>query len=259
MRGGVTGIVLCVAVLLPKVGIAQVGTFRTPAPEVTAADASWQVNSQAVTVGGLIFHPTREYRPFDGQVMAQIAVYEKVPVYADTTIEPWSLVYVPVGRERMRAYERARTGELEGTSGSRPASFATMPSSSSEAVKLATPVNPGPPAMATEQPVGTTGAVVPKAADTSTTAANIAERPRVTRTRVETIPPPSATGSSGVWLDFNGARWYSAGSAVPFVADRFTPIGTYRGFTVYRATSGNRDQIWVSVVRDGPVAPYERR
>ena len=259
MRGSVAGIVLSVVVLLPKVGSAQVSTFRTPAPEVNAANASWQVNSEPIMVGGLIFYPTREYRPFDGQVMAQVGVYEGVPIFADTTVEPWSLVYVPSGRERMRTFERARTGELAGTSGSRSASFATMPSNAGEAVTLATPVNPGPPSIATERPVATAGSIVARPPDTNTTVANIPERSRVTRARLETIPRPIATGSGGVWLDFNGARWYSAGSAVPYVADRFTPVGEYRGFMVYRANGGNRDRIWVAVVPDGPVAPYEKR
>jgi hypothetical protein len=270
MRGSVAGIVLSVAVLLPKVGNAQVSTFRTPAPEVTAATASWQVNSEPIMIGGLIFYPTREHRAFDGQLMAQVGVYEGVPIFADATMEPWSLVYVPIGRERMRTFERARTGELAGTSGSRSPSFATMPSITAEAV---TPVNPGPPSIATQRPVGTAGSpagtvgspvatagsIVPRPADTETTAANIPERSRVTRTRLETIPRSIAATSGGVWLDFNGARWYSAGSAVPYVADRFTPVGTYRGFRVYRANSGNRDRIWVSVVPDGPVAPYDKR
>ena len=259
MRGVVAALVLSVALLLPKIGSAQVSTFRTPAPEVTAANASWQVNSEPITVGGLIFYPTREYRQFDGQVMTQIGVYEGVPIFADTTMEPWSLVYVPVGRERTRAFERARTRELEGTSGSRSASFATMPQASGEAVTLATPAGAAPPTVIPERPVGTAGTIVPRPADASPTVADIPQRSRVTRTRLETIPRPIATSSAGVWLEFNGARWYSAGSAVPYISDRFTPVGKYRGFTVYRAKSGGGDRIWVAVVPDGPVAPYEKR
>jgi hypothetical protein len=257
MRRFVAGLVLSVAVLLPKVGNAQVSPFRTPTPEVNAAAASWQVNSEPMTFEGLIFYPTREYRQFDGQVMAQIGVYEGVPVYADTTIEPWSLVYVPVGRERVRAFERARTRELEGTSGSRSASFATMPSSGGSPVTV-TPSSAMVPSVA-ERPVGTAGSVAPRATGMNSYVANIPERSRATRTRIETIPQPRATSAGGVWLEFNGNRWYSAGSAVPFVSDRFTPVGQYRGFTVYRATTGDRDRIWVAVVPDGPVAPYEKR
>ena len=55
------------------------------------------------------------------------------------------------------------------------------------------------------------------------------------------IPPPSA--NRGIWLEFEGARWYSGGPAVPFSADRFTPIGDLCGFPVYRDKAG---QPWVS-------------
>ena len=41
-----------------------------------------------------------------------------------------------------------------------------------------------------------------------------------------------------------------------FSPDRFEPIGEYRGFPVYRDKIGSSDDIWVSVVKDGPLAPY---
>ena len=258
MRVPVASLVLSVAVLLPKTGNAQVSPFRTPAPDVNAANASWQANSEPFVLEGLGFYPTREYRQFDGQVMTQIGVYEGVPMFADTTLEPWSLVYVPVGRGRMRVYERPRIRELAGTSGSRPASFVAPPPNAANPLtySTATPVAPGPPAIE-ERPVGTAGSIVPRPAPISNQVADIPQRARATRTRLETIPGPRAT--DGVWLDFDGNRWYSAGSAVPYTPDRFTPVGQYRGFTVYRSTSGDRDRIWVSVVPNGPVAPYERR
>jgi hypothetical protein len=258
MRAFVASLVVLVAVLFPKVGNAQVYQFRTPPPEATASNAAWQVNSEPIVIQGLIFYPTREYRQFDGQVMAQIGVYQGVPVYADTTLEPWSLVYVPVGRDRMRGFERPRERELAGTSGSRAASFATRPSSVGTPVTYATP-STATPAMSAgeERPVGTAGSIVPRTAGMEREVVNLPERARPTRTRVETIPRPRAT--NGVWLEYSGTRWYSAGSAVPFIPDRFTPIGEYRGFPVYRATSGDPDRIWVSVVQDGPLAPYEKR
>jgi hypothetical protein len=59
--------------------------------------------------------------------MAPIGVDEGVPIYADTTLEPWSIIYLSVGRERMRAYERARDRELAGTTGSRTPWYPTTP------------------------------------------------------------------------------------------------------------------------------------
>src|SRR6267378_4822173 len=115
MRGFVASLVVLVAVLFPKVGNAQVYQFRTPPPEVTASNAAWQVNSEPIIIQGLILYPTREYRQFDGQVMAQVGIYQGVPVYADTTLEPYSELYVPVGRSGVRVYERKRERELAGT------------------------------------------------------------------------------------------------------------------------------------------------
>ena len=70
------------------------------------------------------------------------------------------------------------------------------------------------------------------------------------------IPQPPS--NRGVWLQFNGTRWYSAGGALPYSADRFIPIGEHRGFPVYRDTTGNDDEIYVASVKDGPLAPYKR-
>jgi hypothetical protein len=250
-------LVLTVAVLFPTVGKAQVFQFRTPPPEVTAASSAWQVNSEPISFQSIVYYPTREYRIFDGQVMAQIGIYEQVPIYADTTLEPWSIVYVPVGRERMRAYERPRNRELTGTSGSRAPSFATRPASVGLPVpsEMAPPPAPAPVPVPVpeDRPVGTAGTIVPRAMGS---VLDIPERARATRTRVESIPRPLAT--NGVWLEFNGNRWYSAGSAVTFVPARFTPIGQYRGFPVYRSND-DPNRIYVSVVQDGPVAPYEKR
>jgi len=68
------------------------------------------------------------------------------------------------------------------------------------------------------------------------------------------------TGNDGVWIEFEGARWFSAGPALSFNPERFVPAGSYRGFVVYRDTMGDRaDTIFVTVVPNGPIAPYARR
>ena len=55
--------------------------------------------------------------------MMQQGVYQGVPIYADVTLQPFSVVYVPITRSTMRAYERKREGDLAGTTGSRTPSF----------------------------------------------------------------------------------------------------------------------------------------
>jgi hypothetical protein len=274
MRPFVLGLFLSVAVLLPKTGNAQVNQFRTAPPEVTAAAADWQVNSEPVIVGGLVYYPTRSFRFFDGQVMAQIGIFERVPVYADTTLEPFSVLYVPVSRDRMREYERRRDHDLAGTTGSRVPAFPVQ-SPSMEALRdrpvgsvgttgtieptprLITPDSGVPLRPATEpSAVGTAGTFEPRAA--SPAGATSRQRRTPSRPRLaETAQRP--TGANGVWVDFNGARWYADGAATSFAPDRFEPVGEYRGFPVYRDKGAATNEIWVQVVKDGPLAPYVRR
>jgi hypothetical protein len=246
MRNCCLGFVLTVAVLLPNVGNAQVSQFRTPPPDVSAAAAEWQINSTPIVVGGLSYYATRAFRLFDGQVMSQTGLFEGVPVYSDTTIEPYSELYVPVGNGRMRVYERRRERELAGTTGSHvptfPVESPSVPAPSDRLVGAA-------------GPVGTSGAIFPRAAEES---AVLADRPRSRRTLIMTATPPSGA-ANGVWLEFGGARWYSDGPAVSFSPDRFEPVGEYRGFPVYRDKNDRSSDIWISVVKDGPLAPYKKR
>src|SRR5215216_2476876 len=117
MRRSVLILFVIVAAAVPISARAQAMPFRTPVPEVTAATATWQVSSEPIVVAGLLYNATREMRIFDGQVMTQIDVYQHVPIYADTTREPFTVVYVPIGQDRTRAYERAAVSEFAVPSG----------------------------------------------------------------------------------------------------------------------------------------------
>jgi len=123
MRAFTLGLAISMAVLFPKVSNAQAYAFGTPAPEVTAAAADWQARSEPIVVNGLVYFPTRAFRLFDAQVMQQTGVYERVPVYSNVTLEPYSILYVPISRSNFRVYERRRDGDLAGTVGSRTPSF----------------------------------------------------------------------------------------------------------------------------------------
>lgn len=262
MRACMLGLFLTAAVLLPKTGNAQAFSFRTPPPEISAAGADWQINSDPIVVSGLVYYPTRALRLFDGQVMAQVGMFDRVPVYADTTLEPYSLIYVPIGGARMREYERRRDREIASTTGSRAPSF-PVAVATERAPREPEPGTAGPPAI-----VGTSGvrtdtgvastsgrmeSVVPPAVGT----VGAPDRARPRRSLLESIPRPTAT--NGVWLEFNGARWYADGPATTFSPERFEPVGEYRGFPVYRDKNSQKNEIWVSVVKDGPIAPYTKR
>ena len=245
MRAYWSGVVLTIVLLLPNVGKAQVYQVAAPAPDVSAGGAEWQIASEPIVVGGLTYYATRAFRLFDGQVMVQTGLYENVPVYSDATLEPYSEIYVPVGSGRMRVYERRRERELAGTTGSHLPTF-----------PVDSPSAPAPP----ERVVGTSGAFdggifLPRGTSDQSVPT---EQPRPRHTLIVTGVP--LTGApNGVWLEFGGARWYSNGPAVSFSSARFEPIGSYRGFPVYRDKASNADQLWVAVVKDGPLAPYSKK
>jgi len=240
MRVFLANVILSTALLFPVIGTAQVYQVRTPVPEVTAVASDWQINAEPIVVQGLVYYPTREQRMFDGQVMMQVDVYDHVPVYADATLEPYSVVYVPVGRGQMRMYERKREGELAGTTGSRTPSF---------------PVGIASSLQREERPVATGGSAIAAAEDRGVASLDTT-LPR--RTVIETIPRPGASAANGIWIEFDGARWYSDGAAVSYSPERFSPAGDYRGFSVYRGKAIAADEIWVEVVVGGPLAPYRR-
>lgn len=246
MKGFRLGFVLTVALLVPNIGNAQVFQFRTPPPDVSAAAAAWQINSAPIVVGGLTYYPTRGFRLFDGQVMAQTGQFESVPVYSDTTIEPYSELYVPLNGGRMRVYERRRERELAGTTGSHLPTF-----------PVDSPSVPAPRdrIVLGDRAVGTAGSIVPPTASDSASAV----MPARTQPRRTVMTPVQNDVANGVWLEFNGTRWYSDGTAASFTTDRFEPVGEYRGFPVYRDKTGSSAEIWVSVVKDGPLAPYRTR
>ena len=237
MRPFVLSLIAIVAVLVPTVGSAQAYPLRTAPPEVTAAAADWQLNSQSIIVSSTIFQPTRATRMFDGQVMVQVGVYQGVPVYADVTLEPNSVLYVPVARNQLRVYERRRDHELAATTGSQTPSL---------------PVQNSARARAEERVVGTTGSIVPAGVGSGNAI------PHPPRSVMETIQRPRH-GMNGVWLDFVGVRWYNSGVSASYSADRFSKVGEYRGFPVYVETAGNKDTIWVQVTKGGPLAPYSQR
>jgi hypothetical protein len=260
MRHFALSLILSVAVLMPNIGNAQL-IQPTPPPQVTAANASWQINGEPIFFSGQFYYPAGPTVYFDGNVMVRSGVYESVPLYSDTTLEPNSIVFVPVGGKVMRPYERKRDGQLAGTVGSRAPAF---PIQRDVEVSLAAgktgiqtpPMSAGEPVAIAEaaRPVGTVGTIVPRAVGSAPAAS--AERARPRRTAVESIPAPRS--NAGIWIEFDGARWRSAGAAVSYRPDRFTPIGEYHGFPVYRNTSGKTDQIFVAAVQDGPLVPYKR-
>jgi hypothetical protein len=243
MRWFAPAFALVVALLLPYSGNLHADQFQTPAPRVNAAAAEWQIDGQPVLYEGDLYFATAERVFFDGHVMMPVGVYEGVPLYADATLEPFSVVFVPVASSMMRRYERRHIGEPTYADLSRPSWL---------------PV-PGTAAAQLEEyearPVRTAG-VTPRASG-----AEPASAPAAALTVSPAPIPRSRTASAivgGVWVEYEGARWYSVGDAVSYSPDRFTSIGAYHGFPVYRRNRGDRDAIYIVAVNGGPLSRYER-
>jgi len=286
MRAAVLGVFLSVAVLMPKVGTAQVYRSPTASPNVTAAATSWYAAGSPIFYAGNYYFPTGPSVFFDGNVMNRTGNYLGVPLYEDATLEPYSMVYVPIGNNLVRPYERRREGELVGTVGSRTPSFPIQRDSEYSAASgltgiqvpplLGAPGAPEPLVMPeairvpVAVPVPTT--LVAKLPDDLRVSGLIdvrivqpeqpaapgtaATRPGTRRSASPAAPPPRT--NEGVWIEFQGTRYYSAGASVIYDPARFRNVGDYRGFPVYRE-GGAGDRIYVAVLPDGPLAPFTKR
>jgi hypothetical protein len=114
MRSGVAVAALLLAVLVPELGNAQ---------GVSVGPADWQQRGEPLLYAGDAYFPTGPTVFLDRDVMVPAGSYRGVPLFIDPTLEPYSVVYAPIGGDQLRPYERRRAGELEGTVGSRTPSF----------------------------------------------------------------------------------------------------------------------------------------
>ncbi len=269
MRVRVATVVLTSVLAFPLVGSAQVYYSDTPPPAVTAASASWQLNGQPVFTAGNFYYPAGATVFFNGRVMTRTGSYEGVPLYSDVTLEPFSIVFVPIGGGRMRPYERRRDGELTGTVGSRTPSFPIgrdVELSAGTELEWPRDYVPG----AGPRRVESEYVLVPRAMLADRRVPRVDE-PFVAAGAVMVSPPGQATRRApalalpqrsaveGMWIEFAAARWYSAGRALDHDATRFERVGDYRGFPVFRERDGSDGRIYVTVTPDGPLAPYDRR
>src|SRR4051812_30140574 len=109
-------LVLGSGVALPA--LAQISIQPTSPPTVTAENESWYVTNEAVLFAGTPYYPAGPSIHFLANEMVLSGLFRGVPLYTRTTIEPYSVVFVPVAGGLMRPYERRRSGDLAGTTGS---------------------------------------------------------------------------------------------------------------------------------------------
>ena len=239
-------LIVVIAVLFAAPIAAQVQSRPTPAPIVTAENDNWYRTGQSIPFAGEDYYPAGPNVFFNGNTMVRTGDFNGVPLYADTTLEPYSIVYVPIGRGLMKPYERPRRGDLEGTVASRTPSFPL----GAAGVRSAAAREPAAPAPIAPPPAGTLGVETPAAVGT----AGI----------VDTSPRPLATlrrpaTNDGIWVSFNGGKWVSSGTAIPLDSRAFTVVGDYAGFPVFAMADGSRQDVIYLPTREGMVAPYRKK
>ena len=232
---------------------AQLRNVPTDPPLVTAANESWFQLREPIYFAGELYYRAGSAVFFDGNIMVRSGYYNGVPLYVDTTIEPYSIVLVPVRSGLMQPYERLRRGDLAGTTASRTPSFPvravpdrySFPEVAAAPTELPRPIGAiaASELTAPVRPNGSTGVGVQAAA-----------------------PPPQAApltsitepeGNGGVWIHYQGMKWVSAGAAVPLHAAEFRAVGQYEGFPVF--VRRDHEKTIYLPTRAGLVAPYKAR
>jgi hypothetical protein len=249
--------VLLVVVLSATAVNAQIQMRPTEPPLVTASSENWFVQREPIDLGGELYYPAGAAVFFNGNTMTRVGHYNGVPLYADATLEPFSIVLVPMSRGVMQPYERLRSGGLAGTTGSRAPSFPVrmVPDVVAD-IAMAAVAPTAPPAVS-----GAIGVFTPAAptVEFSTTPAAAVGTTGGATSRAALSPLVSAmrpVGNDGVWISWNGRKWVSNGIAVPIEEGRFTQVGDYAGFAVL-ARAADTDTIYLPS-RPGLVAPYRR-
>jgi hypothetical protein len=241
---------------------AQVQSRPTEPPIVTAVNESWYRLGEPLQFAGDLYYRAGPMVFFNGNTMVRTGHYNGVPLYADATVEPFSIVLVPVTRGLMQPYERLRRGELAGTTGSRPPSFPVRPVPETTSPPMAAvsptglPLPPGAigvytpeirtavPASPVQETVGTRGVVSGGPEGPPLRAAG---RPVVIARRPES--------NDGIWIRFRGERWVHAGPAVSLTSAAFTRVGEYGWVPVY-ARREARDVIYLPTQDGLRAAPY---
>lgn len=229
---------------------AQVYWQPQPAPVVTAEHEAWFRLGEPITFEGYYYYPAGARVFFNGNYMVRTGSYRGIPLYADTTIEPYSKVFVPIGGGQLQPYERRRTGDLAGTTGSQAPSFP---------VTMAGEIDRGDATAMGTVGIAPSAAAPAEEADVRPAAGlSPALSTSPSRDVIEAGLKPK--GLNEIYVTYEGYRWKAGGRAVPLDDRRFTRIGEYRGYPVYAVSVDANREIRVIYVpsRMGLVAPYER-
>jgi hypothetical protein len=122
---GPARLVLTVAITFSAAdsGYGQISHQPTPDPIATAQNEPWYLSGDPVTYAGNTYYPTGARVHFNRHEMVRSGFFQGIPLYTRTTLEPYSVVFIPLSGGLMQAYERRRAGDIAGTVGSLTPSF----------------------------------------------------------------------------------------------------------------------------------------
>jgi hypothetical protein len=266
-------VITCLLALAASPAPAQMISRPTDAPAVSAVGQSWFELREPIIYAGEAYYPAGAAVAFNGYQMVRTGHYNGVPVYADATRDPYSVVYVPMGSGQMRPYERRRVGALAGSVGTTPPSFPVALTSDQSVPAMAAGAPSNLPysvgAVSAFTPEVTPPLVlVPAVATTTAAPACTCELPAPLAVPATAVVPPLPVdrvavisvrrpdNNDGVWVRFEGATWVSTGVAEPRTT-AFMQVGELGGFPVYRKQDGGTVIYLQS--RDGVLAPYRRK
>jgi hypothetical protein len=225
----------------------------TPAPLVTAENEGWYRTGEPLAFAGSLYYPAGAAIHFLPNEMVRSGLYRGVPLYSRTTIEPYSIIFVPVGGGLMQPYERRR--DLIAASAGPTTVASAFGAPSPVMAQAAAPPVIGPPVIVDEP-------FVPPAAVPA--AEQIASQPvGTTGYAAETVPRRSFRirpgSANAIYFEFDNAPWFIAGAPVSLDVRSLTQVGESHGFPVYAARPGDTT-IYVPIARGmDTLAPYARK
>lgn len=244
-------------VFAPAAVYAQATWQPSPAPLVTAENEAWFRAGDPIIWSGAYYYPAGTLRFFSPNEMVRSGSFRGVPLYTDATLDPYGIVYVPIAGGMMQPYQRRRDGDLAGTTGSTTPAF--PPAIATDVSRTVTTAGvaqmegmreaPAAPAYA---PAYDAAAGAQQAAGESLVATTGRTVPLAAAGPVVTAEQPQ--GINGIWVTYDGRRWFAGGDTLALSEAHFTKIGTYHGFAVYRR-DGEPSRIYIPAA-DGLVAPF---
>lgn len=267
-RAGIVVITLAAILVTIPTALAQMNMQPTPTPIVTADNEAWYQAGIPISHAGNTYYPAGALVHFNANEMVRTGHFQGIPLYSRTTIEPYSLVFVPLSGGLMQPYERRRAGDVADTVGSLTPSFPVVRPAEQSGMEFV----PGAGLVQAPAPPSQVGAIE----DRILTAAPAATAPAATGAAIGTAGSPAATvqpatpirlatarrpqGLNGVFIDFGNRRYFADGPAVSFNEQLFTRIGDYRGFPVYQQR-GQERTVYIPPLAGTPglVAPYRAR